>query len=96
VTINPMHPATFKLLPLLEVPRCGARTRAGKPCQSPAVRGRKRCRMHGGAVGSGAPKGQANGSYRHGQCTCVAIEERRDAHALVALLRKSAKDILEG
>jgi hypothetical protein len=29
-------------------PRCGARTRKGLPCGSPAVRGRKRCRMHGG------------------------------------------------
>ncbi len=29
-------------------PRCGARTRAGCPCQAPAIRGRLRCRMHGG------------------------------------------------
>ena len=29
-------------------PRCGARTRAGCPCRSPAVRGKQRCRMHGG------------------------------------------------
>jgi hypothetical protein len=36
-------------------PRCGARTRSGEPCQGPAVRGRMRCRMHGGAAGSGAP-----------------------------------------
>ncbi|MGB8901173.1 MAG: HGGxSTG domain-containing protein [Methylocella sp.] len=27
-------------------------------CQSPAVAGRTRCRMHGGAGGSGAPKGK--------------------------------------
>ena len=29
-------------------PRCGARTRAGSPCRAPAVRNRKRCRLHGG------------------------------------------------
>ncbi len=29
-------------------PRCGARTRAGCPCRAPAIRGRLRCRMHGG------------------------------------------------
>jgi hypothetical protein len=29
-------------------PRCGARTRGGCPCRAPAVRGRLRCRMHGG------------------------------------------------
>jgi hypothetical protein len=27
--------------------RCGARTRSGNPCQSPAVREKRRCRMHG-------------------------------------------------
>ena len=30
-------------------PRCGARTRSGCPCRAPAIRGRQRCRMHGGA-----------------------------------------------
>jgi hypothetical protein len=29
--------------------RCGARTRAGCPCRAPALRGKARCRMHGGA-----------------------------------------------
>ena len=31
-------------------PRCGARARTqeGRPCRAPAVRGKKRCRMHGG------------------------------------------------
>ena len=29
-------------------PRCGARTRAGSPCKAPAIRGRRRCRLHGG------------------------------------------------
>jgi hypothetical protein len=44
--------------------RCGARTRSGNPCRSPAVRGRARCRMHGGAAGSGARLGNAN-ALRH-------------------------------
>ena len=52
MSINPMHKAHA-------APRCGARTRAGTPCKAPAVRGRKRCRMHGGARGSGAPRGEA-------------------------------------
>ena len=38
-------------------PRCGARTRAGGPCQAPALRGRLRCRMHGG--GSTGPRTEA-------------------------------------
>lgn len=47
-------------------PRCGARakTRGGEPCQAPAVRGKARCRMHGGK-GSGAPKGNHN-AWKHG------------------------------
>ena len=47
-------------------PRCGARakTRGGEPCQAPAVRGKARCRMHGGKS-SGAPKGNRN-AWKHG------------------------------
>jgi hypothetical protein len=66
MTANPMQRATNEPLALREMPRCGARTRHGKPCQSPSVRGKRRCRMHGGAQGSGAPKGERNGHYRHG------------------------------
>jgi hypothetical protein len=43
-----------------ESPRCGAKTRQGTPCQAPAVTGKARCRMHGGAKGSGAPMGNQN------------------------------------
>jgi glucans biosynthesis protein len=45
--------------------RCGAKTRAGTACLSPSVRSKKRCRMHGGAKGSGAPKGSQN-AFKHG------------------------------
>ncbi len=34
--------------------KCGAKTRSGAPCQAPAVKGRKRCRQHGGTL-PGAP-----------------------------------------
>jgi hypothetical protein len=50
--------------------RCGAHARTtGQPCRSPAVIGSRRCRMHGGAKGSGAPPGERNGAYRHGRFT---------------------------
>jgi hypothetical protein len=62
--------------------RCGAKTRRGPPCMSPAVRGKRRCRMHGGAVGSGAPVGNKN-ALKHGLYTREAIEERRRLHALI-------------
>lgn len=46
--------------PMLSSPRCGAKTRRGELCRSPAVSGKARCRMHGGAQGSGAPRGNQN------------------------------------
>ena len=52
--------------PMMSRPRCGARTRSEKPCRSPAVRGKRRCRMHGGAPGSGAPRGNKN-ALKHGR-----------------------------
>ena len=40
-------------------PRCGARTRAGTPCRSPAM-GNGRCRLHGGlSTGPTSPEGLA-------------------------------------
>jgi hypothetical protein len=33
--------------------------------------------MHGGAKGSGAPSGERNGNYRHGEFTRAAVQERR-------------------
>jgi hypothetical protein len=74
---KPMQRTTREPLPLRQARRCGARTRSGKPCQSPAVNGKKRCRMHGGAKGSGAPSGERNGNYRHGRFTAEAIREHR-------------------
>jgi hypothetical protein len=39
------------------------------------VAGKTRCRMHGGAAGSGAPKGKRNGKYRHGGFTTYRFAE---------------------
>ena len=52
--INPMRLPSKQLLLMRLSPRCGARTRLGTPCQGPATKGRRRCRLHGGAKGSGA------------------------------------------
>jgi hypothetical protein len=74
---DPMHHPTPEPGRLRQAPRCGARTRSGKPCQSPAVNGRRRCRMHGGAPGSGGPKGARDGNYKRGFYTVEAIAYRR-------------------
>lgn len=65
-----------KLANLNAAPRCGARNRAGTPCQCPAMRDRKRCRLHGGKS-TGAPRGTANGNYTDGHWTSEAQAERK-------------------
>jgi hypothetical protein len=66
--------------------QCGARTKSGKPCRSPATK-KGRCRLHGGARGSGGPPGERNGQYRHGERTKTAIAERQKFSALLKMLR---------
>jgi uncharacterized protein YjcR len=77
--------------PMFSSQRCGAKTRSGEPCKSPAVHGKKRCRMHGGAAGSGAPRGNKNAQTR-GLYTREALSERRKLNELV---RESRKLILK-
>jgi hypothetical protein len=73
--------------PMLASPRCGAKTRSGHSCRSPALSGRKRCRMHGGAQGSGTPRANQN-ARKHGLFTRDAIAERRRIQALLGEARK--------
>ena len=70
----------------LRARRCGARTKSGKPCRSPATT-KGRCRLHGGARCSGGPPGKQNGQYRHGERTKAAIAERQKFRALLKMLR---------
>jgi hypothetical protein len=86
---KPMERVTCEPLPLRLAPRCLARTRAGTPCQKAAATGKKRCRMHGGAPGSGAPSGERNGNYRSGLYTRVAIAERRAIRTLIGSFREA-------
>lgn len=73
-------------------PRCGAKTRAGGPCQAPAVAGKQRCRMHGGSKGSGAPLANKN-ALKHGAYTREARREKKFASDLVRSVRKLASDV---
>ena len=78
---NPMQKAH-------QSPRCGAKTRAGAPCMSPAMKN-GRCRMHGG-MSTGAPKGNKN-AYKHGRYTAKAIAERR----LISEVLKNISGLLQ-
>jgi len=72
--------------PMLTSPRCGAKIRSGGSCRSPAVRGKRRCHMHGGALESGAPRGNQN-ARKHGRFAREAIAERKQIEALLGEVR---------
>ena len=82
--INPMNSLDRQPSPFRVTPRCCAQTRAGTPCLSPALRGKIQCHKHGGAKGSGAPKGSQKGRYRHGLRTQTAMAEVRRVRDVIA------------
>jgi hypothetical protein len=90
--VDPMK-RSLEPLSLRLAPRCEATTRGGTACQRAALKGKTRCRLHGGAKGSGGPKGQRHGRYRHGQFTCEAVEERRRTRVLIAQMRAFIEDL---
>ena len=71
-------------------PRCGAKTRPGTPCKAPAANGKGRCRMHGGAKGSGAPKGNQN-ALKHGAYSKDSIELMKQVKAMM----RESEELLE-
>jgi hypothetical protein len=85
MTIDPMRQADVarRVSNMARAPRCGAKTRAGHPCRQAAVRGRGRCRMHGGAKGSGGPLGKRNGNFRHGLFSRKAKMIRAEMRAIL-------------
>ncbi len=62
------------LLAARDAPECGARTRAGGRCMRKALRGKRRCRLHGG-LSPGVP-GNKN-ALKHGRYSHEAIERQR-------------------
>ncbi len=72
---------------------CCAKTRSGSPCKTPPVKGRKRCRMHGG-TNNGAPKGSKN-ALKHGYYTKENIAKRSEVHKLIKECKKLSQE-LEG
>ncbi len=76
--------------PFATMPRCGAKTRSGPPCQRIGNKRNGRCKLHGGRAG--APSGQRNGKWRHGGETKEAASQRR---ALRRLLRQAKEHLRE-
>ena len=89
LTNNPMQPEN-----LANAPRCGAKTRSGAECRSPAVKGKRRCRMHGG-TNSGAPKGNRN-AWKHGDRSAEAEEQLKviaENNRILRLLDKARQGV---
>jgi hypothetical protein len=78
--------------PMLTSPRCGAKIRTGGSCRAPAMRTKRRCRMHGGAPESGAPRGNQN-ARKHGLFTRDAIAEGKQIQALLGEARKLLQEM---
>lgn len=78
-------------------PRCGARTRQGGCCLAPAIRGRQRCRMHGGrSTGPRTPAGleaSRRARWVHGRCSAEAREEARQVRDLLQSMKALAAAI---
>ena len=91
---NPVNrlPHWSTTLPLAQsCPRCGAKNRAGNPCQSPAMRGKARCRLHGGAsTGPRTIEGLARiraARTIHGNYSAAAAETRAQMREILQELR---------
>ena len=65
--------------------RCGAKTRAGGACQNPALKGRSRCKLHGGrSTGPRTPEGKARvaaAHTKHGRRSKAHVEKVRYINA---------------
>jgi hypothetical protein len=74
-------------------PRCGARTRRGTSCEAPALRGKRRCRLHRGlSTGPKTAAGLARiqvANTKHGR---YSAEYRVVRRAIRDLQRKAAQN----
>ena len=65
--------------------RCGAKTRAGGPCQNPAIKNRARCKLHGGrSTGPTTEQGKARvvaAHTKHGRRSRAHMEKVKAINA---------------
>jgi hypothetical protein len=71
---------------------CGARLRDGSLCARPPVEGRRRCRSHGCAPRTGAPKGNSN-ALKHGRFTATAIAGGRRLDAFIRECQETLRQL---
>jgi hypothetical protein len=75
-------------------PRCGAKAKVnnGSPCRCPAIKSKTRCRLHGGAKGSGAPQDNTN-ALVHGGHTAEAKAFKRKVRQTIRLSKALLNEI---
>ena len=71
---------------------CLAKNRQGKPCKRVKAKGKKRCYMHGGATGSGAPKGNSN-ALKHGRYSAENLAMRKEASNMARAFKELKKQL---
>ena len=71
-------------------PRCGAKTKRnnGSPCRAPAVRGKPRCRIHGGSKGSGGRKNNKN-ALKHGYSTTAIKTLKKEIRETLRFVKQN-------
>lgn len=78
----------------MNAPRCGAKTRCGAPCKTPAMTN-GRCRMHGGkSTGPRTPEGlerSRKANFKHGFYSAELLAERK----FIKQLLHSSRETLE-
>ena len=90
---NSKQPHAQKVWAYQLSPRCGAKRKYdGQSCKAPAAHGKGRCRLHGGAKGSGASKGNQN-SYKHGFYSKEIKKFRRAIGFIVTASKQTIDDI---
>ena len=96
---NPVHrlPDWRTTLPLAQAsPRCGAKTRSGTPCRSPAMPN-GRCRMHGGrSTGPRTPEGlerMRRAKTKHGLYSAETRALMRALRELNAEARRAVEEL---
>ena len=77
------RPTAADIARLHASPRCAARarTRDGQPCRNPVVKGKRRCRMHGGK-NEGGKIGNRN-ALKRGRYRQTVLRERRELRQFI-------------
>ena len=82
----------------MNAPRCGAKTRSGTLCKSPAM-ANGRCRMHGGkSTGPRTPEGLKRSkmaNYKHGFYSADSIAERKFIRQVLCNSRETLEKVEE-